>query len=864
VADELDLLDLGDVRKGDLHLVGAKALNLGLMIKAGLPVPRGFVITTNAFRKVRRSPSGGIEIPDPLKNRILAAYRERDFHHVAVRSSATHEDLPHASFAGIYLSRLNVSSEEELLEAVQECFLSLETVGSNLYRRCMGLDGDQEGYGMAIVVQEMIDAEVSGVMYTLNPITLNREELFINSVFGLSEPLVSGKVQGDVFRVGRNGRILDQRLSEKTSMLCLKGEIPVPEERRNRPTLTPEQLALLVHQGLTIEALFQGPQDIEFAFAGGKLTIVQSRPVPIGHEPLEVRVERYRRREVERLRSRITDLRQKGRLTCSEAVYSNGNIGEILPTPTPMSFGIFTYIFAEEGGIQIGRRHLGYDLDDRTSEGLFELICGHPYFNLELDAATFHIGFPLDIEGYIRKVKANPRLANYPELGLYEQSLTLEEAITRFGQKKGRRYHARFLEFLAGMIERAEGYLDDFSLKVEPALQRYLAQERDDDPSQASAEEIVEKIHSYLEHLRTFTAVHFVIAARLGFFFVERLKKKMMTFFPEEGERLVGDLLRGLEESKIGQQTRDLARLAQGEVSPKEFLEAYGHLAPNELEISLPRIAEDPQILEGMVKEFKKGARDPFREALEQIRKRRKGEEEVRTRLAQVGVTPLLVQELFQDLVYAQRYLPLRETVKYYLTAEYALIRRALLALAEKLGLQRDDLFYLYPRELAEVFSSFDTIRGRIEQRKEERQFALHLSKHGRMPNVIFEDALEGIGQKPTFETVMEFHGSPVSSGEAVGTVKVLDPQELDFARGLEEVSEDVVIVARSANLGMFPLIRKAAGLILETGGILAHGACLARESGIPAVVLEKATLLLPEGTRVKIDGYSGEVHVLR
>ncbi|MBI3988335.1 MAG: hypothetical protein HY347_01825 [candidate division NC10 bacterium] len=863
VAEEPDLLDLEEVREGDLPLVGAKALNLGLMAQVGLPVPRGFVITTNAFKKSTRSPSGRIQIPGSLKQRIIAAYQERGLHQVAVRSSATLEDLPQASFAGIYLSRPNVSSEAELLTAIEECFHSLRTLASDVYRRNMGLDGDQETLGMAVVVQEMIDAEVSGVMYTLNPITLDREELFINAVFGLSEPLVSGRVPGDVFRVDRRGCLPEQRLSEKASMLTLKGETPVPKGRRNLPTLTPLQLAALVEQGLAIEAHFGGPQDIEFAFADGKLHIVQSRPITIGHEPLELKIERYRRKEIEKVRSRITDLRQEGKLEGSEAVYSHGNIGEILPTPTPMSFGIFTCIFAEEGGIRRGRRHLGYDLDDKTSEGLFELICGHPYFNLEIDAATFHVGFPLEIQGYIDKVKANPQLANYPELGLYEQHLTLDEAVARFGQKEGRRYHALFLEFLVGMTEWAEGYLDRFSSEVEPALQRYLEQERDQDPALVSAEEIAEEIHSSLEHLRTMTCVHFVIAARLGFFFTERFRSKMMEFFPKEGEGLVTDLLRGLEGSKIGQQAKDLAKLVQREMSQGEFLKAYGHLATNELEISLPRIADDPHVLEEMVKEFKKGARDPFKGAMEQARKRRKDEEEVRARLEKEGINPFAIQELFRDLTYAQRYLPLRETIKYYLTAEYALIRRALLALAEKLGLPQDDIFYLSPRELPELFSSFETVKGSIQQRKEERRFALHLSTHKRMPHVIFESALEEIGQKPIVETLQQFQGSPVSSGEAVGTVKIIDPEELDLARGLEEVTEDVVIVARAANLGLFPIIRNAAGLILETGGILAHGACLARESGIPAVVLERATVLLPEGIRVRIDGHSGKVDLL-
>ncbi|MCZ7626341.1 MAG: hypothetical protein M5R38_11625 [Candidatus Methylomirabilis sp.] len=147
-------------------------------------------------------------------------------------------------------------------------------------------------------------------------------------------------------------------------------------------SLTPTQLRALVDTALALETLFGHPQDIEFAIAGGRIHILQTRPISTDSDLLEYRAARYRQREIDRLRNRIAELRRKGKIECGEAVYSDGNITEILPTPTPMSFGIFTSIFSDEGGIQRGRRRLGYTFGDETSEGLFELICGHPYFNL--------------------------------------------------------------------------------------------------------------------------------------------------------------------------------------------------------------------------------------------------------------------------------------------------------------------------------------------------------------------------------------------------------------------------------------------------------------------------------------------------
>jgi pyruvate,water dikinase len=859
---EPDLLDLADIGEEDLPLVGGKAYRLGLMAKAGLPVPRGFVVTTAALRNSTWLPSGGVEIPRHLAQRIIAAYRERGFRRVAVRSSATCEDLSGASFAGIYASRL-VASEEGLLAAVEEGLLSFRTPAADFYRRSTGLSFDEDDPGMAIVVQEMVDAQVSGVMYTLNPLTFDRQEVLINAIFGLCDPLVSGRVSGDTFRVERTGHVLEERVHEKTSMLTSNGEIPIPEGKRNLPTLASEQIPLLVEQGLGIEALFGSPQDIEFALTDGKIYVLQARPIPIGHESLELKIERYRRREIEGLRSRIADLRRKGKLTCGEAVYSDGNIGEILPTPTPMSFGIFTSIFADEGGIQVGRRQLGYVLGNETSEGMFELICGHPYFTLEIDARTFHIGIPLDIQGYVEKVKGDRGLANYPELGLYEQGFTFEEAIDRFGLNEGTRHYKRFVEFLTGMRKSAEEASDRFYREVEPVLQRYLEQEREVDPAVLPAEGIIAKIHSYIEHLKTFSCVQFVIAARLGFFFTERVKQRMAEFFPGEGEGLVGELLRGLEPSRIGQQAADLQKLVLGELSQEGFLAMYGHLAANELEISLSRIADDPKMLAQLAKDFTRLTPDPSEGFREQAARRQKAEQAIRARLEQKGVDPVIVGEFFQDLKHAQRYLPLRETIKYYIVAEYALIRKVLTVLAEERGLSQDDIFYLYPHELPELLTGLEATRETIGRRKEERRLALLLSKQQRMPKVIFESLLEEIGRRPRIESLRQFHGIPVSSGEAVGTVRILALEELDFAEVMERLREDDVIVMRAANLGMFPIIRNIAGLILETGGILAHGACLARERGIPAVVLEHATSLLPEGGRVRIDGTSGDVFLL-
>lgn len=845
MTEQFYIIDLQDVREGDLARVGRKALHLGLMMRAGFPVPRGFVIPTDACEEAIRSSGEQIELDEPLRAAIIAAYRARGFQRVAVRSSATLEDLRHASFAGIYTTRINVASDAELIQAVVECIRSLQAPPTALYRQQVGLEENGCGPGMAVVVQEMVDAEVSGVIYTLNPVTFSRDECVINSVFGLGEPLVSGRVPGDTFRVNREGRVLEARIGEHGT------------------TLTPAQLRDLVDAGKALEAFFGRPQDIEFAIAGRQKHILQTRPISAMSDSLERKAVRYRQTEIERLRRRIAGLRRKGTLTCGEAVYSDGNIAEILPTPTPMSFGIFTAIFSDEGGIQLGRRRLGYTLGDETSEGLFELICGHPYFNLELDAKTFQVDFPLDITAYLNRVKAEPHLAHYPELGLYQQELTLDEAVRRFGPDEGRKYHDRFLEFLSGMMRWGEASYTQFSDAIEPGLQRYLARERSVALTDLSSEEIVVKVWGYLDHLKQYTAVHFVIAARLGFFFTERVKRQLQVWFGPEADGLIEKLLHGLERSKIGQEGIDLARLAQQEMLREEFLATYGHLAPNELEIAMPRMADDPQSLDRLLRKAAAATHHPAAESLQQVERRERAEAEVRSRMARLGASRLDIQTLFAELTYAQRYLPLRESIKFYLAAEYAFMRRALIVLSQQLDLEPEEIFYLFPGELSELLGDLKSAREKMRVRREEREIALLFSKRKWMPRVIFESSLEEIGRPPRLEASQEFEAVPVSSGEAVGIVRIIDPDRLDALSNGNGCHAHDVIVVPAVSLGMFPHIMGAAGLVMETGGILAHGACLARESGVPAVILENASLLLPDRSRVRIDGSSGKVSLL-
>ena len=862
-----DVVDLADIGEGDLALVGAKAYHLGMLLRAGFPVPKGFCITTHAFRKSRASPRGAVAIPRLLRQTILDAYRGKGIATAAIRSSAVDEDQAEASWAGIYPTTLRVTTERELLAAIEECFRALEGKVASLYRQNIGNGGGNGAGAMAVVVQETVEAESAGVLFTMNPMTGSRHELCINAVPGLGEPLASGRVTGDVFTVAANGRIREQRLSQKSRMLTTAGEVPVPRHRRGRPALKPRQIEHLARMGRAIEEFFGHPQDVEFAVMNGHIYVIQARPIPANGHPREgdaARIDLYLRRQREELRERVAGLRRSGELTAPDAVFSNGNIGELLPTPTPMSFGLFRHIFAgERGAIVSGRRTLGYRLSDTATVHLFELICGHAYFNVEIDAGTFDIGLPLDIPGYLERIKRDPALANYPELGLYEQQWADEPPIARLGAAQAKRRRRTGRAFRKAIFARAERFLRAFPRTTEPALAGYLERERQVDLGPLGAAALVARIGALINHLKHVSCFEFVIAARIGFFFTEAVRERVHRLFAEEAESIFGRLLQGLEGSRITEQMIDAERVAEGAMDRDDFLRRYGHLAPNELEISAPRIADDAGALDRMLAEVSAFERRPADDFRRQTEGRGALERELRRRLRDRGESGAEIDAFFAELRLAQAFLPLRETVKYYYAGEYALIRSALIALARRVGLAGEDIFYLYPEELPTCLYAIAGVRGKIARRREERRIAKMLARAKRMASVIFASDLETLGAEPSIAGAQVLEGISVAPGEAIGTVRILEAETIDLAGTMRELTGKEIIVMRSANLGVAPLFRKAAGLIIEIGGILAHGACQARESGIPAVVMENATVLLRDGTRIKVDGNAGTVSLL-
>jgi pyruvate,water dikinase len=304
-----------EISRDDVPSAGGKGANLGDMAQAGLPIPPGFVICAPAYREVversgleakikgmlagvDRSNSSQLQeverqirrlfkdvpITDEMSQLIVEGYHALgDNVPVAVRSSATAEDLAEASFAGQQETFLNIVGKEELLNAVSQCWSSLYTSQAIFYRHQRGFDNFQ--VSMAVVVQKMVNSEKSGVTFTVDPVLRNHFNMVIEAMWGLGEGVVSGAITPDHYKVDRETyKIIYEFVPEKRIMFCKDGNcgvvtLDVPPEKVSVRVLTPDELRQLVDLGNKIEQHFGCPQDIEWGIEDGQVYLLQSRPI---------------------------------------------------------------------------------------------------------------------------------------------------------------------------------------------------------------------------------------------------------------------------------------------------------------------------------------------------------------------------------------------------------------------------------------------------------------------------------------------------------------------------------------------------------------------------------------------------------
>lgn len=875
-------MPLGAVRLKDLLRVGGKAVHLGEMLAAGLPVPAGFVVTTDACRLFLQSDprieewlqnldkrdvqeagslrtaaaefgenSGAIAVPDEVVEAIAAAVAVNPANAWAVRSSATAEDLPEASFAGQHDSFLNVCGVDAVVTAVKQCWVSLFSERAILYRIRKGVASER--VQMAVIVQELVPADAAGVMFTRNP--ADGETILIEAAFGLGEVVVQGKVDPDRIAVSRSGlKVVRRETASKKLQIVAVGngvrETSLPVERATAAALDDERAVQLAEMGLKVEHLFEAPQDIEWARRDDRLFLLQSRPITS---------------------------RGNGKAWEDRQVWSNLNIGEIAPdVVAPITWSMLQSLLEENAAFCSVFKLLGVSVRRAPLVGL---VGGRLYFNANTAMAVLKpFSFLLDgatslfeavgggsKEAY-RQTRAIPP-EDLPDLGFRWPKYLLS-------------WPRNLVVLLNHSPRRGEAWLVRFKAQTDALV-------RVDVEAQFTPELVrccVDIVRSPFEEVDLLYLGTQAVALPL-------LQKAICDWLgnpdPSRAFRLFS-ALGGLPTAEAGLALWQLAALAHADPKTEAaldsedpwiqvsgrlrlsehgqtflnawdaFMTEHGHHCRGELELFNPRWRETPDYVLGVVRGYLRsmGQSDPIASQRQLASEREGLAEQYRRQLK----NPLKRWIFSWALRRAQRLCVFREQMKDLGVQRIAFARRALLALGQRLHQQRilacpDDIFFLELAEIEPVASGMASFnwRERIEKRRRECERNQTLTPPWFIVGKFDPNAPVG-AEVNADATVLQ--GIPASPGVVTGPARVILR-----ADNHQQVLPGEVLVAPFTDPAWSPYFITAAGLVVEQGGILSHGSIVAREYGLPAVTsVDSATRLIRTGDVVQVDGNSGRV----
>ncbi|HPD17216.1 MAG TPA: PEP/pyruvate-binding domain-containing protein [Planctomycetota bacterium] len=869
-------------------ILGGKGASLAAMSRAGLPVPPGFTLSAECCPIVEATGAW----PAGLKEQVRAAMARleemmgRTFGRgpkpllVAVRSGAAvsmpgmmdtilnvglnpslegcvrdfwreyadHIRMFARSVAGLTLNLPRAANPREVTEeeaarqllreyeqqagkpfptdpfdaldqAINAVFASWNSERAVTYRKHHDIRGVA---GTAVNVQAMFPSERAGVLFTANPNAFKAGEMVLEASWGLGEAVVSGSVTPDIY-------IID------AASLATKREVP-GHRPGNEPALTPAQVREIAEVGKAVEKYFGHPCDIEWGIAEGKVALLQSRAIR-GLDILED-MEECRQEEIERLRELAAGERR---------VWVAHNLAETLAAPTPLTWDIIRHFMSGDGGFGLMYRDFGYQPSAEVrADGFLELICGRIYVDPRRAAGLFWDGMPLEYDA--EAVAGDPGL--------------LEQAPKKLNMQKAEpTFFLRLPKLVWAMIRSARltrkaraAALDAFENQAVPRLRRYLDEAKGLDLTKLPTAELLAELRRRIafvlddfgkESLKPGFFGGMAQAGLLG------LLTQLMG--PERGGDLARQLTTGLDHDTTVEQNVLLYRVAQGRATMAEFLDRFGHRAVNEMELAQPRWREDSDYLERMKQSYTRpGVEPPEERHARQAAARRKAEEELPARLAEWGGASLY-ERLLPDLRDAQALLPYRETGKHYLMMGYETIRAALVELSRRWDLGRD-LYFLHLDEL----DSFESRRAELAEAIAQRKLRWKSAQKLALSFVVDSERLDSLGHPQVQAGGARLEGCPLASGAAKGVARVVfDPQTAG------DLGTGYILVCPSTDPGWTPLFVHARGLVVERGGVLSHGAIVARDFGIPAVVLESATQLIPDGATIEVDGGTGDIALL-
>ncbi|MET9409228.1 rifamycin-inactivating phosphotransferase [Streptomyces sp. NPDC002935] len=865
------VLGLQDVDEMQVAVVGGKAAHLGGLSRIeGIRVPGGFCVTTDAFRRImaeapsiddrldqlsRLNPDDreairtlsaqirrtieGTAIPGDVAAAIIRALTPLGEQAAyAVRSSATAEDLPTASFAGQQDTYLNVVGPTAILQHVSRCWASLFTERAVTYRQRNGID--HRTVQMAVVVQRMVFPHAAGILFTADPVTGNRKVATVDAGFGLGEALVSGLVNPDVFKV-RHGEIVAKAIAAKhraVHALPTGGtqEVAIDSQRQEQPALTDAQVVRLVQLGRRIEAHFGRPQDIEWCLVDDGFQIVQSRPittlfpvpetddqenhvyVSVGHgqmmtDPMKplgfsmwqltamvpmheaggrLFVDVTRRLASPASRAALLDIMGKGDPLVRDALETVLDHDDFVPSLPD----------AGPGGPPVGRAPAPIETDPAIVTELIERSQAS-IAALERDIRT----------------KSGPALFDFLLEAFQEHKRVLSDPLS-------------MQAIMAGM--EATWWLND-------KLQEWLGEKNAADTLTLSAPDNVtsEMGLALLDVADVIRAQPEVVAFLQGVQYVEYVEEKG---FLDELAKLTG-----------GAEARDAI---------EAYLDRYGMRCVGEIDITRPRWGERPTTLVPVildnVRNFEPGAAERRFEQGRQ--KAQKKEQDVLARLRALPDGDQKADETKRMIDRVRTFIGYREYPKYGIIRRYFVYKQALLEEAERLvqaGVlpEKEDIFYLTFQELHAAVRSNKVDDHLIQQRKDAFQSYHALTP----PRVLTSDgeAVTGAYRRDDVPAGALI-GLAVSAGTIEGRARVI----LDMAEADLEAGD--ILVTTFTDPSWSPLFVGIAGLVTEVGGLMTHGAVIAREYGLPAVVgVERATRLIRDGQRIRVHGTEGYVEIL-
>jgi phosphoenolpyruvate synthase/pyruvate phosphate dikinase len=894
------VLEFGEPGSDDREVVGGKAASLGRLSANGFPVPPGFTVRTDAYLDFLtasdlrgrleklvgaldydnagalekgtaeiRSLIVGAQLPDEVAEAIASEYRAQigESADVAVRSSGTAEDMAEASFAGLHDTYLNIVGVDEVLTAVRKCWASMWTARATAYRTQNGLD--HLSAAIAVVVQKMVDAEIAGVMFTANPLTARVDELVVNAAWGLGEGVVSGVLTPDEYRIDRDDlTIRGKTLGTKAVKVVRDPEsgigtvtVDTPAADQNAFSLDDKQIAELADLGRRVEAFYEGiPQDTEWAYAHDTFYLLQSRDITgvdfTWDEDIDATTWPNRRDDPEVVWSQ----------TWAEQFWT----------------GAITPLFYSVRGAEWNRnwdrleKLWGFD-DELSAKPWFKYRRGTAYWNLENDNKLLINLFPKSLRAAALTVHNPPQLQAEPAAAPFD--------LLKFIKMQARVHITEPDRGALSWFDYVYNYIDNRTDEVSPTVEELRT---------LSDRELRRRAAHYIAIAEDFCDIlwtgFFVYGAGSMYLLGDRLAK----WYRGDNPDVFADLVSGLPTTRMAAEqhamwdlaakirdsedlrpllqlstpTEFFARLEDSQdgkafrADYEEYLAEYGHRGHADRDVYYKRRMEDPSLDYNSFRALltADGSVHPKEQEAAAQKNRQKTLDEVVENIRRQPFGGLKAEAMKWLADYVVRFLKLRDDERWYIDKVTFSKKLAFdemgRRLVEKGVLERDDdHYFLSQHELYQLVDGAKPTRlTRLKINNRREVFESFLRRDEVAPRYMKDgaaldfDADSGDGLR----------GVGTSRGLATGRARIV-PNLSDIGR----VEKGDILICNATDPGWAPVFMIIKGLVLETGGMLAHGACLSREYGLPAVQIAGAMRRIEDGAMISVNGATGEVIVL-